>query len=63
MWSHFLSFPHQNPVQTFHLIIRATCVSYLFFPGLMTRIIFGEVRDQYIPHYLVFSTSLLPRPS
>jgi hypothetical protein len=32
------------------------------FPSLITRIIFGEVTDHYVLHYVVFSTPLLPRP-
>ena len=41
-WSLSLRFPHQNPVYTFSLPIRATCPVHLILLDLTTRTIFGE---------------------
>ena len=41
-WSLFLRFPHQNPVGTSPLPIRATYTAHLILLDLITRIIFGE---------------------
>jgi len=41
-WSLSLTFPHQNPVYTSSLPIRATCSSHLILIDWITRTIFGE---------------------
>jgi len=43
-WSLSLRFPHQNPVHTFPLPIRATCPVDLIPLDLTIRTIFGEER-------------------
>ena len=43
-WSPSLMFPHQNPVFTAPLLIRATRSVHLSLLDLITRMIFGEVR-------------------
>ena len=41
-WSLSLRFPHQNPVHSFPLPIRATCPAHVTLLYLITRTIFGE---------------------
>jgi len=41
-WSLSLRFPHQNPVYTSPLPIRATCPAHIILHDFITRTIFGE---------------------
>jgi hypothetical protein len=41
-WSLSLRFPHQNPVCSYHLAIRATCPAYFILLDFIARTIVGE---------------------
>jgi hypothetical protein len=62
-WSLSLLFPHQIPVRTCPLpfVLCAPLISYLFI-WLSEKYLIRRT-DHWAPHYVVFSTPLLPRPS
>ena len=61
-WSLSLRFPHQNPVYTSTLPIRATCPSHLISHGFIARTILDEEYRSLssslcsVPHYPVISS-------
>jgi len=61
-----LGFPWALPIKTLYASLpfplRATCTAYIIPLHLIIPIVFGEYNHE-VPRYVVFSTSLLPRPS
>jgi hypothetical protein len=62
-WSHYLRFPHPNPIHASPLPIHTTCPAHLILLDIITRTILGEDYRSLSSHCVVFSNPLLPRPS
>ena len=62
-WSLSLRFPHQNPVYTSPLPHTCYMPQHItFFSFWSPEKYFMRSTDHKVPHYVVFSTPLLPRP-
>jgi hypothetical protein len=56
-------FPTKNPVYACPFPTRAICLPISFFSILSPEQYWVRITDNRAPHYVVFSTPLLPRPS
>ena len=62
-WSLSLRFPRQNPLYTAHLPHTCCCPAHPILLNWSHKQYCVRITDHYAPHYVVFSTPLLPCPS